>query len=86
MNLSFSDIDKKAHADKVNSYIIYKTIKLAKAGKSANKAFAIACEDENFYGTRADIVAHRRRAAAHLYKYYKIKISPKAIADIEQFL
>lgn len=54
--------------------MIHGTLENIKKGMSPDKAFAEACENENLYGMRADIVEDRRREANILRSKHRINI------------
>jgi len=63
--------------------VIHGTLKGIAEGKSTSLAFAEAAEDQNYHGTRPDIVRERNKQANHLWSKYRVKVSDEAIANIE---
>lgn len=57
-------------------YVVSKTVAAIKKGVDPQTAFKDACEDENYYGNRPDIVADRVRIAATLKNKYRIIVNP----------
>jgi len=64
---------------RMNPYVIHKTLQGFEGGKNIDKAFVDACEDENMYGTRSDIVTERRVLANHLKTVYGLEVSDYSV-------
>jgi len=71
-------------------YIIPKTLRAIRNGVPPDVAFVLACEDENYYGDRADIRAGRERAAEILKIEHDVDVGDphkeptKAMRDMYQ--
>ena len=68
---------------RLNPYVIFKTLEGFEGGKNIDKAFVDACEDENMYGSRPDIVTERRVLANHLNKVYGLEVSDYTVETCE---
>lgn len=55
-------------------YVIYNTVNDIAKGKDPDKAFFDACENENLYGDRKDIVAARNGIAEKIKKHFGIDV------------
>jgi hypothetical protein len=56
------------------SYIIYKFFKKIKVGQDPQRAFYDACESENYYGDRPDIVQDRKEVSDVLKEHFNIEV------------
>lgn len=68
----YSDVTKKVRDEKYVN-VIYKTLNDMDE-KGAEKAFADACEDENYYGQRPDIVKDRQKMMSILRTLFDVTI------------
>lgn len=68
-------------------YIVEDTVRKIKEGMSPVEAFAWVCDDQNYYGTRPDVVGDRQVAAERLRaRGYKSITSAVARMDPVQIL
>ena len=64
-------------------YVIEKTLEKVKEGLSPVEAFAWACDDENYYGMRPDIVQERLEMAGILRERYGYRTITDAVARMD---
>ncbi|RLA81307.1 MAG: hypothetical protein DRG78_09440 [Epsilonproteobacteria bacterium] len=59
------------------AYVVKGTLDNINKGQDKQTAFINACDNENFYGMRPDVVSDRKEIANTLKKYYKIDVDYK---------
>lgn len=67
----------------LNPSIVEKTLWKIEEGMSPVKAFAWACDDENYYGMRPDVVQDRIEAARRLRDRHGYKSITDAVAQMD---
>lgn len=75
-SVDFRKVRDITKSDGVETYVIHQTLGMIADGQTPQTAFEVACENENLYGSRPDIVSIRKLASNILDKNFGYSVNP----------